>query len=150
MIHLLRTDSKNPDFQKLVALLDADLKVRDGEDHAFYSQYNKIQAIKHVVVAYQNKVAVGCGAIKEYETGTMEVKRMYVSEDHRGLGIASIVLKELEQWAKETGNTKCILETGIKQPEAIALYKKNNYSITQNYGQYTGIENSVCFEKNLV
>lgn len=149
MIHLLRTDSSNPDFQELVTLLDADLKIRDGEDHAFYSQYNKIQAIKHVVVAYQDDEPVGCGAVKEYEPGTMEVKRMYVSEDKRGSGIASAVLKELEIWAAKLGYSKCILETGINQPEAIALYKKNNYSIIPNYGQYTGIENSICFEKIL-
>ncbi|RWX02411.1 GNAT family N-acetyltransferase [Flavobacterium cerinum] len=149
MIHLLRTDSTNTDFQKLVALLDTDLRIRDGEDHAFYSQYNKIQAIKHVVVAYQNDEPVGCGAIKEYEQGTMEVKRMYVSEDKRGSGIASAILKELEIWTAQLGYNKCILETGIRQPEAIALYKKNNYSIIINYGQYTGIENSVCFEKTL-
>lgn len=149
MIHLLRTDSSNTDFQKLVVLLDADLKIRDGEDHAFYSQYNKIQAIKHVVVAYQNDEPVGCGAIKEYEPGTMEVKRMYVSENKRGSGIASAVLKELEIWAQQMGYNKCILETGIRQPEAIALYKKNNYKIIPNYGQYKGIEDSVCFEKIL-
>lgn len=149
MIHLLRTDSTNTDFQKLVTLLDSDLRTRDGEDHAFYSQYNKIQAIKHVVVAYQNDEPVGCGAIKEYESGTMEVKRMYVSEDKRGSGIASAVLKELEIWTAQLGYNKCILETGIRQPEAIALYKKNNYNIIPNYGQYAGIENSVCFEKIL-
>lgn len=149
MIHLLRTDSENYDFQKLVTLLDADLKIRDGEDHAFYSQYNKIQAIKHVVVAYQNDKPVGCGAIKEYEPGTMEVKRMYVIENKRGSGIASAVLKELEIWATKLGYSKCILETGIRQPEAIALYKKNNYKIIPNYGQYKGIEDSVCFEKIL-
>lgn len=149
MIHLLRTDSTNTDFQKLVTLLDSDLRTRDGEDYAFYSQYNKIQAIKHVVVAYQNDEPVGCGAIKEYESGTMEVKRMYVSEDKRGSGIASAVLKELEIWTAQLGYNKCILETGIRQPEAIALYKKNNYNIIPNYGQYAGIENSVCFEKIL-
>lgn len=149
MIHLLRTDSSNPDFQKLVVLLDADLKIRDGEDHAFYSQYNKIHAIKHTVVAYQNDEPVGCGAIKEYEPGTMEVKRMYVSENKRGSGIASAVLKELEIWTQQMGYNKCILETGIRQPEAIALYKKNNYKIIPNYGQYKGIEDSVCFEKIL-
>lgn len=149
MIHLLRTDSSNPDFQKLVILLDAELKVYDGDDHAFYSQYNKIEAIKHVVVAYQDETPVGCGAIKEYESGTTEVKRMYINEEKRGFGIASVILKELEMWATELGYTKCILETGIKQTQAIALYKKNNYDIITNYGQYAGIENSVCFEKLL-
>lgn len=149
MIHLLRSDSANPDFQELVALLDADLKVRDGDDHAFYSQYNKTDAIKHVVIAYEDEKPAGCGAIKHYEADVMEVKRMYTTEDSRGKGIASAILKELETWAAQLGYTKCILETGVKQPEAIALYKKSNYSIIPNYGQYHGIEDSVCFEKQL-
>jgi GNAT superfamily N-acetyltransferase len=149
MRHLLRTDSANTDFQQLVALLDADLRVRDGEDHAFYAQYNKSDAIKHVVVAYADEQPVGCGAIKYYEDGTMEVKRMYTSEGSRGKGIASVILTELETWAAQLGYSKCILETGLQQPEAIALYKKCNYSIIPNYGQYAGVENSVCFEKQL-
>ena len=60
-----------------------------------------------------------------------------------------IVLKELEDWAKEMGFKKCVLETGKRNPEALALYKKKGYQTTPNYGQYKGIENSVCFEKNL-
>ena len=79
----------------------------------------------------------------------MEVKRMYVPLEKRGKGIASIVLQELEKWAKELGYQKCILETGIKQPEAISLYKKNNYAIIPNYGQYAGVKDSVCFEKKI-
>lgn len=149
MVSFIRTTSDNTDFKELVALLDADLRVRDGDEHAFYAQYNKTDAIKHVIVAYDGDVAVGCGAIKEYDAGAMEVKRMYVTEDKRGNGIAYIILKELENWAAELQYQKCILETGKKQPEAIALYLKNNYTIIPNYGQYTGIENSVCFEKRL-
>ncbi len=56
-------------------------------------------------------------------------------------------LAELEKWAAELGYNKCVLETGKKQPEAIALYKRSGYKIIPNYGQYIGIENSVCFEK---
>jgi putative acetyltransferase len=59
------------------------------------------------------------------------------------------VLKALEDWAKELGYHKCILETGKRQPDAIALYQKNGYSIMPNYGQYQGVTNSVCFEKQL-
>lgn len=147
---LLRTDSTNTDFIELVKLLDADLAIRDGDDHPFYDQFNKIDSIKYVVVAYdENKRAVGCGAIKQFETGIMEVKRMFVPLEERGKGIAKEILLELESWAKELGNKKCILETGIKQPEAISLYKKNGYRFMDNYGQYEGIENSVCFDKLL-
>jgi GNAT superfamily N-acetyltransferase len=149
MYKLVRTNSDNLDFQKLVKELDKDLAIRDGEEHAFFAQYNKIDAIKFVIVAYENEVAVGCGAIKEYEPNIMEVKRMFVSPDQRGKGIASLVLIELEKWAAELNYKKCILETGIRQPEAISLYKKNNYLLIDNYGQYINVTSSVCFEKEL-
>lgn len=149
MLRILRTDSENQDFIELVKYLDADLAERDGAEHSFYAQFNKIEEIKYVVVAYENKNPVGCGAMKEYAPKTMEVKRMYVSPESRGTGIASKVLSALENWATESGNEKCILETGKKQPEAIGLYKKCGYEMIPNYGQYSGIENSVCFEKQL-
>lgn len=149
MITLIRTDSSNPDFRTLVAALDKDLAIRDGDEHSFFAQFNKIDLIKHVVVAYAGSEPVGCGAIKEYAPGTMEVKRMYVPPTRRGQGIASLVLKDLENWAKEMNYTACILETGYKQPEAIRLYTKNVYTVIPNYGQYAGVESSVCFEKVL-
>lgn len=149
MIKLIRTDSSNKDFVELVYLLDKELQIRDGDEHTFYAQYNKIDKIKNVVVVFYNDVAVGCGAIKEYDNITMEVKRMFVKDEYRSKGIATFVLLELEKWTKELGYTKCILETGIKQPEAIRLYTKNNYSVIPNYGQYAGINNSVCMEKVL-
>ncbi|HEY0751300.1 MAG TPA: GNAT family N-acetyltransferase [Chitinophagaceae bacterium] len=147
MIDLIRTDSTNPGFVHLVHFLDAELAERDGSENAFYAQYNKIDAIRHVVLVYNNATPVGCGALKEYAPGVMEVKRMYTLPTHRGKGIASLILKELEKWASGMNYTKCILETGKRQPEAIALYQKNGYSLIPNFGQYQGVENSVCFEK---
>jgi GNAT superfamily N-acetyltransferase len=132
-----------------VANLDADLAQRDGEDHVFYDQFNKIGNIPYAMVAFDANVAVGCGALKQFDKERLEVKRMYVSPDNRGKGIATLLLGALEAWAKELGYEKCILETGKKQPEAIALYEKNGYVRVSNYGQYKGIENSVCFEKKL-
>ena len=147
MIEILRTDSSNTDFLNLVKFLDIDLAIRDGDDHAFYAQFNKVDAIKYVVLAVENGQAVGCGAIKEYNFDTMEVKRMYTSPQSRGKKIASRVLAELENWAKELSYKRCILETGNKQPEAIALYNRNSYQRILNYGQYANVENSLCFEK---
>ncbi|MDX2306458.1 MAG: GNAT family N-acetyltransferase [Microscillaceae bacterium] len=149
MISLIRTDSTHLDFQALVRFLDKELSIRDGEDHSFYAQFNKINNIPYAVVAYQHETPVACGALRAFSPEAMEVKRMYVSEHLRGQGIASVVLEELEQWAKELGYQKCILETGKRQPEAIALYLKKGYRIIPNYGQYENIENSVCFEKPL-
>ena len=150
MITIIRTNSDNRDFIQLVKHLDAELAERDGKDHSFYAQFNKIDKIKHVVIAYDDEQPVACGAIKEYAPGVTEVKRMYTSPESRGKGIASEVLMELETWASELSYAKCILETGKKQPEAIRLYEKNGYRVIPNYGQYAGIENSVCFEKQLV
>jgi GNAT superfamily N-acetyltransferase len=149
MLRLIRTDSDDGAFIGLVKALDADLAKRDGEDHSFYSQFNKIDKIKHVVVAYENGIPTGCGAIKEFSPDSMEVKRMYTLPGSRGKGIASQVLAELERWAAELSYEKCLLETGKRQPEAIALYKKRGYRLIPNYGQYAGVENSVCFEKIL-
>ena len=150
MVKLLRTDSDHPDFRALVAKLDAYLAFIDGDDHAFYAQYNKVDLIKHVVVAYENEIPLACGAIKAYDLATMEVKRMYTNPESRGKGLASKVIGELESWATELGYTKCVLETGIRQPEAISLYHKLGYQLIENYGQYAEVETSVCFEKNLV
>lgn len=150
MLDLRRTDSADPDFLALVKLLDHVLAVLDGEEHAFYAQFNKLVALRHVVVAYQDGWPVGCGAIKPLEeAGTVEVKRMYVEVEARGDGIATAVLAELEGWARELGYARCILETGKKQPEAIALYTKSGYGRIPNYGQYLHVENSVCFAKAL-
>ncbi|MFT6921035.1 MAG: putative acetyltransferase [Crocinitomicaceae bacterium] len=147
IIRLERTDSSNADFLTLVDLLNADLAIRDGDDHEFYQQFNGLEALKNVVVAYDNDVAIGCGAFKEFDAYSIEIKRMYTKLDARGKGLATMVLKELEAWAKENSYTSSILETGFKQPEAIALYKKNGYSLIPNYGQYEGVETSLCFKK---
>jgi len=149
MLTIIRTNSNDQDFINLVKQLDAYLAVKDGRDHAFYDQHNKLDKIKHVVVAYDNNQPVGCGAIKEYDSNTMEVKRMFTLPECRGKGIATKLLNELEKWTIELGYEKCILETGKRQPEAIALYKKNGYKSIPNYGQYTGMDNSVCFEKEM-
>lgn len=144
-----RTTSSNPDFITLVRLLDAELAKIDGDEHGFYAQYNKIDNINHVVLVYDNDTPIACGAIKAYTTDTMEVKRMFTQPNHRGEGAASLLLQHLEIWAQELNFFKCVLETGKRQPDAIALYQKNGYHLIPNYGQYEGVDNSVCFEKIL-
>ncbi len=144
---LIRTNSDNPDFQALVVLLDRDLKIRDGDEHEFYAQYNKIDSIQNVVVAFVEKEAVGCGAFKPFSENTAEIKRMFVKLEFRGQRIAQSILSELEVWAMELQFTNFVLETGLKQPEAIRLYERSGYEKTQNYGQYIGVENSLCLKK---
>lgn len=149
MITLIKTDSDNKDFQFLVTLLDKDLSERDGEEHAFYAQYNKTTMIKNVVVCYNDNAPIGCGAFKKFDETKVEIKRMYVKPEFRGQGIAMKILSELEKWAAESGYSSTVLETGKRQPEAINLYKKAGYQIIRNFGQYEGVENSVCMMKKI-
>ena len=147
MIKIIRTDSQNTDFQYLVSLLDQDLRGRDGEEHPFYAQFNKIDTIKQAVVAYQVGVPAGCGALRAFDKQSAEIKRMFVLPEYRGQGIAKLVLAELEACAKALNFSTCILETGKKQPEAVSLYQRSGYVLFPNYGQYENIENSLCMKK---
>ncbi len=149
MLEIIRTNSDNKDFQELVRLLDEDLSVRDGAEHSFYAQFNKIDAIRHAVVIYSENKAIGCGAFKKYDDKTVEIKRMFVRVENRGKNIGVEILNELEKWASEENFDFAILETGKNQPEAIRLYEKSGYETIPNYGQYEGIENSVCMKKRL-
>ncbi len=149
MITILRTTSENEDFAKLVVELDAYLKILDGDDHAFYAQFNKSSLLKNAVVYYENNIPLGIGAYKEFEPKTAEIKRMYTLPEYRGKGIASKIVTELEQWAKEENYTTSLLETGFMQADAISLYQKLGYKIIPNFGQYIGVENSICMEKKI-
>jgi len=148
-LKLVRSGSDNPDFIALVVLLDKELDERYGAQQGFFGQFNSLASIKQVVVAYADGVPAGCGAIKEYETGTTEVKRMFVKPELRGKGIAGAVLNELEQWACQSGYSHTILQTGMNQPEAVALYSKAGYQHIENYGQYAGTDDSICMKKRL-
>lgn len=144
---LIRTTSNNKDFKDLVVLLDHELKTRNGLAHPFFAQFNKIDKIKHVVLAYNDDKVVGCGALKQYSDDITEIKRMYVHPDFRGKGIALEILKELERWATELFFSECILETGKEHIDAVRLYEKSGYHLIPNYGQYEGIDNSICMRK---
>lgn len=143
---LIRTNSDNLDFKKLSALFDDYLVDIDGDERDFFAFYNNVQ-LDHVLVVYENSEAVGCGAFKKYDENTAEIKRMFVHPTHRNKGIAKFVLKELENWASDFGFTSFVLETSPKLTSAIALYEKTGYQFIPNYGQYIGIENSVCMKK---
>ncbi len=149
-IRLVRTTNTDADFVALVQRLNAELAILDGDDHDFYNQYNGLEDIKHILVAYYKKTPIACGAIKSFSDSTMEVKRMYTIEEHRNKGVAIQLLTQLESWAAELGYTFTILETGLRQEAAIALYYKAGYNLISNYGQYAGIENSRCFQKKII
>jgi GNAT superfamily N-acetyltransferase len=144
-----RTQSTHPDFEKLNMELDADLAIRNGETNEFFAQFNTVQNIQHVVLIYENNEIAACGAFKPYNKITVEIKRMFVRPEFRGNGISKIVLHELQNWAKEIGYNKCVLETGKAMPEAIGLYHNSGFKVITNYGQYAGIESSICFQNEI-
>jgi GNAT superfamily N-acetyltransferase len=144
-----RTHSQDSEFLDLVRKLDQDLAIRDGEDHGFYAQFNSVDVLTHCLKVKVNGQAVACGALKMHDEQTAEVKRMYTLPEFRGRGLAKAVLQGLEEWALEVGYCRLILETGLKQPEAIALYERYGFQRIPNYGQYKGISNSQCFEFRL-
>jgi GNAT superfamily N-acetyltransferase len=149
LISIVRTTSDHEHFSRLVRLLDHDLNTRYGTVQAIYDQYNIVELIEAVVLAYVGPDPIACGGYKKYDNDSVEIKRMYVKPEYRGRGIASKVLLELENWANEIGYSVAILETGSKQQEAISLYRKEGYEQIENYGQYEELPYSVCFKMNL-
>lgn len=148
-IRITRTDSDNPGFRELISLLDAEMTQRYGELQKKYNQFNIIESNTTVVVAYDLDSPVGCGCFRRYDKVTAEIKRMFVKPGYRGTGIAEKILTELERWASESGYSSAILETAIKQPEAIRFYTRLGYVRIPNYGQYEGDENSICMSKEI-
>ena len=148
-ITLKRTNNINPEFLSLIKLLDADLALRDGDLSPIYFKHNQLQPLDTVVLAYIGNTPVGCGCFKAFNASSVEIKRMFVKPGERGKGIATIILKELETWAAEQGYGKAVLETGVKNTEAVALYQKKGYTIIDNYGPYINMPTSICFSKSL-
>lgn len=143
-----RTNSSDKDFQLLVERLNKYLLQQYGGLQDFYSQFNKIDNIPNVLLAYVDNEPAGCGCFKKFDESSVEVKRMFVADEHRGKGIGAAILTELEKWATELGNTTIVLEHGNRQPEASNLYERMGYTVIPNYGQYIGMEEtSICRKK---
>jgi putative acetyltransferase len=100
MIMIKRTTSDTADFGNLVVQLDAYLRVLDGEDHAFYAQFNKTNLLKNAIICYEDNTAAGIGAYKEFGPKVAEIKRMYTLPEYRGKGIAKAILTELGSLGK--------------------------------------------------
>ena len=148
-MRVVRTDSTNGDFIRLVERLDEFLAEINGEDHTFYNQFNSIDRIRNVVVLYDGDEAVSCGAFKRFDEYSCEIKRMFTEPSQRGRGRAGIVLDELEKWARESGYVSTVLETSVKLEAAKNLYLRKGYCRIDNYGQYRDAPDSLCFRKEL-
>ncbi|MDN3239736.1 GNAT family N-acetyltransferase [Glycomyces tritici] len=94
--------------------------------------------------------AIGCGALRELDASSAEVKRMYVTPESRGSGVAAALLAALEDAARERGWTTVKLETGVAQPDAIRFYEREGYHRIPRFGHYADWDISVCYAKSLV
>lgn len=144
---LILTDSTHEEFQLLSSELEKELYLRDGDLADINFELNKIDLLPNVVLLFIEDIAVACGAFKEYDPKTAEIKRMYVVPSHRRNNLASKILIELESLAKSQLYKYVLLETGKNQPEAIAFYLKHGYSQIENFGKYKDSVNSICFKK---
>ncbi|MDI5950821.1 GNAT family N-acetyltransferase [Flavobacterium yafengii] len=148
-LKISKTTSENPDFITLITALDKSLWERYPELKTNYWGNNILELNPNVVVIYLDDKPVACGCFKKYDKNTIEIKRMFVSPEARGMGLAQNILRELELWAHDLGYSFSVLETLYKQKEAIALYQKTGYNIVDNYEPYVGLENSICMQKQI-
>ena len=150
IIKVVKTTSENPDFISLIKTFDIFLWERYPELKNDYWGNNLIEFNPNVSIIYLDETAVACGCFKKYNANTVELKRMFVSPEARGLGLAQRVIKELENEAIKQGFKAMILETLYKQIEAINLYQKVGFEIVENYEPYIGLANSVCMSKSII
>jgi len=148
-IKIVKTTSENSDFISLIKIFDAFLWERYPELKKDYWGNNLIEFNANVILVYLDEKPVARGCFKKYNENTVELKRMFVSPEARGLGLAQLVIKELEKEAIDQGFEVMILETLYKQKEAISLYQKTGFEIVENYEPYVGLLNSICMSKSI-
>lgn len=140
------------DAQRLIAALDAGLAELYPPEQRFGPNLKAghlEEGRGTFLVARDGERAIGCGAIRLLDPQTAEVKRMYVEPDRRGTGVGRALLDALEAEARARGVTRLVLETGIHQVAAIALYRGSGFTETACWGEYATASTSVCFEKFL-
>ncbi|RZQ64682.1 GNAT family N-acetyltransferase [Amycolatopsis suaedae] len=148
----------DPDAQKLIAEVQQEYVVRYGSADATVVRAEEFAPpLGLFVVGYLDGVPVATGAWRVRDAdgghlldGDAEIKRMYVSATARGRGLARAVLAELESTARAAGRRRMVLETGTKQPEAIALYESSGYTPMSGFGYYADEPDSRYFSKSLV
>lgn len=148
-LEIVNVDSDNIYFKELIKLLDQDLNERYGKAQEKYNKFNKVDSIKDVVIILLERIPVACGAFKEYNNNTIELKRIFVRKENRGQGISKALISELEHLGRKNGYEYALLETGTKQHEAINLYKSSGYDVIENYEPFVGYEESICMKKAL-
>ena len=154
-IEIRRIDLTSAVAAQLIAALNAELEGRYTEEGANHFRLDADEVADGrgaFLVAYDGTRPVGCGAVRRIEPHVAEIKRMYVAPAARGRGVGRLVLQELETIARQLGAIRIVLETGPRQPEALALYRRAGFVEVPLFGDYLHSphpELSVCMEKQL-
>jgi GNAT superfamily N-acetyltransferase len=148
-IEYRRFGEVNEDFVGLASELDLEFAEKNGAAQDQYNQFNKLSGIGDIVIAYADGRPAACAALKKYDVSRYEVKRVYVRKEYRKLGLARAMMLMLEEIAAAHGAKSLILETSRTFVPAVSLYRSLSYAVTENYGQYKGMDLSVCMEKKL-
>jgi putative acetyltransferase len=152
MITIAKEDPSSPDVSRLLSAFVDEVKKRYDSPPADVGIFDPdlVSVPRSVfLVARQDGAAVGCGALVPMDEYSVEVKRMFVARGFRGLGIATMILDELERLAREFDYDALRLETGVKQPESIALYGKAGFYRIPNFPPFENDHSAVCFEKKI-
>ncbi len=149
-LSLIETDVAAPATRDLIAALDAELLLRYPNELPNGIDADAFRAAEGcMVLAWIDGVAVGCAAFRPLAPDTIEIKRVFVRAGQRGRGVSKQLLAWLEQRALQRGFIRAVLETGVLQPEAIALYRSAGYTPIACFTPYTDNPSSVCFGKDL-
>lgn len=150
-IKLIQVTPQDEDLHMLITKLDKYLLEQYPVEEVFVVDFTDVAKVNDMVfiVAYLDHIPVGCGAIRQLDERSTELKRFFVDEPYRNRGIAKMILEELESRAKALHFKTIKLEAGEEQPEAICFYKKNGYLLIEKFGEYVNSESSVCYEKHI-
>jgi len=145
-----RTDPASPDCQELIEELDRLQESLYPPENNYLDSIDDLKKPNcYFLGAYLDQKIIGCGALKIVDPSYAELKRMYVMPVHRQLGIGQRLLNKLEAYAAEAGVILVRLETGVSQPEALGLYRRNGYEECVAFGRYSDSGLNVFLEKKL-
>ncbi|MEI4277998.1 GNAT family N-acetyltransferase [Klenkia terrae] len=140
----------DPQVQQMVEAVQQEYVVRyGGRDAMEVDPAEVLPPAGLLLVAEVDGRAVGCGAWRVHDAGTVEVKRMYVAPEARRRGVADALLTRLEATAAAAGHRRVVLNSGDRQPEALALYARAGYTPVAGYGVYADAPGAVFLGKNL-
>jgi putative acetyltransferase len=138
--------------RELILALNRELDARYPEEGANHFRLDPAEVTEGrggFYIARLGHAVAGCGAVRLVDAGAAEIKRMYVPPALRGRGIATRLLAHLEAEARQLGATRLVLETGERQFESVALYRRAGFVEIPRYGEYVDSPLSLCMGKPL-